>query len=1836
MNKNDVTINYAFQEYISEKELNERGIKEVSKILTYEEPRWTLKDTASALKIIKESDSNLYEMILSYIKEQHLPSENVLYLDFGKSLHYDDEYSKETLSDNRFIVRYSHDNDEGNLIDGGDEIIINDEKIVSLFNGMIEEHVKENIQKYNEYNKPFTPSEYVLSKLKEKGIEVVTDKEEFDRILESQNILQKLEPHSTEEKNPLFLVNKNELKAFAQKIDDWKAGNLKPTEVISEFSTSTVLQAINIPANKVSVTQDVLHKINKLETVKVGKSYGHDIDIATIKKIPEFLADPVMVFGSASTPGSYVIMSETIDKKNRTIMVAMEINKQNANVIVNNITSAYGRNDNNFFIEQIKLGNLVYQNKQKSLEWTNERGLPLPPQMSTQGSLNVIQKEDIVKQKTPNFSFSERHFAFTENQQEFLRELGFTNSVDGDNSVLDWKMSKTIPETNKIIYFETGADKGRVNCFACYEIDESKDNVIRTDLLRRYAEEKNAFEGFLTSISFNDRQNNFIVPYEKLGKVLSDEILEKLTDYIDDKAPKISRENFSNDIIDVAFKNKVRNLPARFISEDIYSSGINSIGKKLTFKVYKEVLKIAGVPVDDKKHYLLKIQTDNNYEYVHNKDYPRLYEAKWNRIKQAYTDEVELNLNSFNSKTIGNIQYIAANNYNYPNPPAQTMTLSDGTTYGFAHNGKIYLNPDVLSAEVAMHEYTHLWDNLTRKDNPELWNKGLQIFKGTSLWNEVVNDENYQDIKDDENLVLSECHARITGKVAEAVLNRIAEQDGTAKQAEMIDWDKETINFIFDNYRDIFAKNGFETVAEFTSATMKELFNPVEHQKRDISINSSALKDSWIWKDYDDFSGHLESPDGKSYFSYDWTTKEYKITSDSGWDSFIDADPTRDTSLSAFKDYAQDYIKNNIAKHKDIVFERKYIDTEKWLEEEEKEMIKTESLADKYNRMENLFEGKMSHLGSGDGETFKELCKWVEEEFPEKDSEGVLLEATSRMIEENLDFGEFNYQAFDDVYGFGEGAEWRLDFSDFVAKELLSGEIITLSDAQSLIWEKAEKEFKALRENPQYKNEIEIMDTINGAFLVSKKYNEIVEKDLNDYAKFEKIENIQKALENIKKTYTEDSHDIRNDYGTGIFGADLETLIKGNDAVIYGEKSLDFVRPDRISLELGIEDDIPFNDLIRGYFVFDSEDLKVPRHIEHWDYMKVFDSDYDAAQQWCRETGGKLLENGKDIWISDEKLEHYCYPDTPENRKILKEYLLPQPLEFNWDNFTEEQFNAVKEEITSGTIKEDYKGQVYVGSVCAEFTITDKESNWVDYNNYILGEKGEGEISGIPYSYKAGKQIVMNTFSENSYEDFKIVIKNVLMQDFGKDSHLKQEAMRQTINWATINEKNKDAAIALLNEKEGISEEELKHLKEQINLDTSIENNIKEYFRREYAETYPNSGKFKVTIENQSYPIDKDELDYIANSDEWSSVEDRLNDVIDRRFEEEIEQKENDILSDVKEYIAKETNGNLILKDSELREVLFSEELVQIYAPKEDFLANQPEEVKAALIKAGIARSELYNNVESIPVSEEARNTMVSASYAGQGGITQKAFADNGIEIDLATANALENCFSQIEAITKYTADGHDLFHKGNGIDTISEHTIEYSETNKAWFVHEKNWLALSAIKGNEAEPDDYMEKASRVGDRNWALSCEELVKYVYQEIKEDGEMEKEFPDTFKKLEKLNEYLEAERIKENGVQRRKEDYFASIKVSKENFRDVFNEVIKLPKFKDKPLEAARWCFSKVPKENKSKVVQWFSNLGCKTKKDTDKLFNKWNRENNPKPNVNKSKKNDKDDWSISY
>ena len=589
--------------------------------------------------------------------------------------------------------------------------------------------------------------------------------------------------------------------------------------------------------------------------------------------------------------------------------------------------------------------------------------------------------------------------------------------------------------------------------------------------------------------------------------------------------------------------------------------------------------------------------------------------------------------------------------------------------------------------------------------------------------------------------------------------------------------------------------------------------NIKKYEEYKIKKNSLQKNQTWIWKDYDDLSGHLEAPDGTQYFSYDWTTKEYKVNPDKeSWDSFLDADPTRDTSLSAFKDYAQNYIKNNIVKDKslNIVFERNYIDTEKLMEEEEKKMAENETLADKYNRIEKLFEGKTCRLGNGEPQDFKELYDWVQEEFPEKDSEGVLLESTSRMIEENLDFGEFNYQTFDDVYGFGDGAEWRLDFSDSAAKKLISGEILTLSDAQSLIWEKAENEFAALKENPQYKDEIEITDRINSAFRIADflypEFTKEIDKEKHlladewpQYSNEEKKTVINNAFEKIKSAFDEKKvrlSDSRTDElvfegsDKWLLLGDFKALIKGKDAAEHGKESLSYIRPNKEQLHDGIENGWEFDEITTGYAIFQNPDLDVnggftPKFISKLDDMNVFKSDGDAAKQYGIDHNCRILEEKKDIWIGDEDLEYYSYPDIPENRRIMKEngWLLEQPLEFDFSEFTEKDFNRIRDELFKDNPKEDYYGRLHIGSIHVEFVIN-QQDGWVDTNYYILGEKGEGETQfGVPYGHFPGHQFIANLFTDNTYEEFKEKVTKAVLDDIAEEGTLKPEAMRPLVDW---------------------------------------------------------------------------------------------------------------------------------------------------------------------------------------------------------------------------------------------------------------------------------------------------------------------------------------------------------------------------------------------------------------------------------------------------------------------
>ena len=94
--------------------------------------------------------------------------------------------------------------------------------------------------------------------------------------------------------------------------------------------------------------------------------------------------------------------------------------------------------------------------------------------------------------------------------------------------------------------------------------------------------------------------------------------------------------------------------------------------------------------------------------------------------------------------------------------------------YGAAVGGKILLNADRLNPNTPIHEYTHLWDKACQQKNPELWKRGVELMKQTSLWKEVENDPNYAWLNEDG--IAGEVHARLTGNHGEETLERMSRE----------------------------------------------------------------------------------------------------------------------------------------------------------------------------------------------------------------------------------------------------------------------------------------------------------------------------------------------------------------------------------------------------------------------------------------------------------------------------------------------------------------------------------------------------------------------------------------------------------------------------------------------------------------------------------------------------------------------------------------------------------------------------------------------------------------------------------------------------------------------------------------------------------------------------------------------------------------------------------------------------------------------------------------------------------------------------------------------------
>jgi hypothetical protein len=171
-----------------------------------------------------------------------------------------------------------------------------------------------------------------------------------------------------------------------------KALTSRKTDVdaITVGDTPEVFRALGAPAHPVTISRDVVRKATN--------GVKHYVALETIKRLPELLANPIMVFDSATQAGRQVAVIDAVDARHAPILVALHFQAREKRHVVNRIASVYGKDEASVLVSWAEQGLLRYRQTQKSLEWFQSRGLQLPKEGTAQGSRrSLLTEADIVK-----------------------------------------------------------------------------------------------------------------------------------------------------------------------------------------------------------------------------------------------------------------------------------------------------------------------------------------------------------------------------------------------------------------------------------------------------------------------------------------------------------------------------------------------------------------------------------------------------------------------------------------------------------------------------------------------------------------------------------------------------------------------------------------------------------------------------------------------------------------------------------------------------------------------------------------------------------------------------------------------------------------------------------------------------------------------------------------------------------------------------------------------------------------------------------------------------------------------------------------------------------------------------------------------------------------------------------------------------------------------------------------------------------------------------------------------------------------------------------------------
>ncbi len=188
-------------------------------------------------------------------------------------------------------------------------------------------------------------------------------------------------------------------KPFAEQVDDvLHDKDTSSTHVLVSSATPALLLEAGVPELPILITAKHIKTIVGASGELKGTYHGMSANI--LKKIPEYIQNPIMIADSVTQEDSIVLITDALDEQKRPVIVSIHINGNGAierkYLDANIITSAYGKDGIGTFIKKLADKKAVfYWNKKKSQRLSVNLGLQLPNIITSLDSNTIIRKTNV-------------------------------------------------------------------------------------------------------------------------------------------------------------------------------------------------------------------------------------------------------------------------------------------------------------------------------------------------------------------------------------------------------------------------------------------------------------------------------------------------------------------------------------------------------------------------------------------------------------------------------------------------------------------------------------------------------------------------------------------------------------------------------------------------------------------------------------------------------------------------------------------------------------------------------------------------------------------------------------------------------------------------------------------------------------------------------------------------------------------------------------------------------------------------------------------------------------------------------------------------------------------------------------------------------------------------------------------------------------------------------------------------------------------------------------------------------------------------------------------------